>query len=173
MAAPECCEPHIEHLREEMNERLWDKGKYPGMDCWICDKHCYARPETLYPSTVMMLAAMYALGGQDGWVSLEQIRLSGKAGKLTRDDLTKNANRPKYFGLAQVSSSKKETGVRKGLQRILPNGVAFLKGHITVPKTIYTFNRLVLFNPNAEEQIDVHYALKRKFDLQKYLDGEL
>lgn len=133
-----------------------------GLKCPCCDQNVKVYRITITAGMAQGLITHYRLNDM-GFAHINATRAANGA--------TDNRQESKlaYWGLFEEEVTvKREDGGRRGFWRVTPHGVLFLRGELTVPKWLRTYNNEVI-EIVQPERVSIHDALGHRFDLREIM----
>lgn len=125
--------------------------------CVCCDQWSKIYDRTIHSTMAKHLIVAFREHGTDWFMKSQTIKdASGNWGKL------------EYWGLIEEDLRRKEDGGRSGQWRVTTLGAKFALGRVRVPHTIRTYNARI-WEIIPEPTIDIHEALKNKFDYNELM----
>jgi hypothetical protein len=138
--------------RKELHSHL-----HLGMRCPVCDRFTKKYQRTITTTMAKGLLILYnKTGCGDGFIHLAELFADQSDPTKFRGDFAKL----RYWNLVEESSDS------KGMWRITPDGISFLREEIDVPRYVYIYNHAV--DACSNERVTFNDCLKED-DLSKLL----
>lgn len=132
-----------------------------GVDCPACARWTQVYTWSLRDTWVEILKQVAA--DPDEWVMLAKY-----AKKKVQ-----NAALLRHWGLIERSAGRREDGYRStGYYRLTDLGRRFLRGEVSVPRQITTFDGECLGYVDENDRVYVHEVLGYRFDFDSFMRGE-
>jgi len=133
-----------------------------GAVCPCCNRwaRIYRRP--LNSGMARSLIMMWRLAGTD-WMHLTDL------GPM--DDRGREETKLAYWGLVEEERTERPDGARDARHRVTPLGAHFVKGEVSVQKYARVYNGGGVSVGLTGPLIDIHDALRDKFDYQELMRG--
>lgn len=129
-----------------------------GANCPLCGQHAKTYRRKINAGMARSLIHIYRIGGT-GWVHVRAIGAqSREEGKLA------------YWGLLEEQRATGLHGGRAGYWRLTPKGIAFVRGHLKVPKYVHVYDGRVL-GFDGTQMVDIKDALGTKFNYTDLMNG--
>lgn len=148
----------LEEVRKHIAERVAD-----GVQCPACSRFAKRYKRKLNSSMAAALIGFYRhVAGLSEWVHIPKetqiSRLGGDWAKLS------------YWGLIEtrVDQEREDNGPNSGFWRITDKGISFVRGEISVPTHVLTYDAAMLGFDDSE-MTTIQEALGKKFDYNELM----
>lgn len=153
---------NLKEAKEFLREN-WMEGD--GVDCPCCSQRVKLYRRNITSSMAAGLIVLYKHKTEDpnGWVHIPSLV---KQNHLLTGDFAKL----KYWGLIVPKDEIRDDGSnRNGYYKITTDGRLFVEGRLQVEKYKFIFNKKVYDTGEVQELIDIHAALKNKFNYNELM----
>lgn len=158
-------EKTISQVQAELRAQIYD-----GTQCPCCLQHVQIYKRPLTASMIQAMVLLYhAPANADGFVHVEQYLKSVKCSSAIRGDVSKL----RFWNFIQPKDTGEDTKIKRGngYYKLLQAGKDFIFARIQVHSHAKIYNNCFLGYDG--KLVTVHSVVKKKFDLQKLLEGTL
>lgn len=163
----------LDPLKTTLDEaKKWLRARIlDGDRCPCCNQYAKVYERKLNAGMALALVHIHLVTGrlrpQDGWLRIPK-DLEGIGNTVSTVLGNREYPKLRYWGLLEAQ------GDENGLWRITPEGVQFVLGALSVPKTVLLYDGKVLKNvpgqpPHNPPMTDIREALASKFDYDELM----
>jgi hypothetical protein len=147
--------PDMVAARDALRAQLRDGES---VKCPCCSQVAKVHKRSIHATMAAQLIGIYRVTGGSGptrgWVTVGDIYREGASGDYAK---------LRFWGLIESRDTRTRTRNASGEWRITDAGVAFVEGHLAVPKYVYVYNNRKI-GEGSSEKVTIHDALADKFD---------
>lgn len=130
--------------------------------CPTCRRHAQIYRRTFHASMARQLIQLYRLGGAVGYVHASALIIPGISGA---GDFSK----AKYWGLIATKINTDSHTKANGMWTLTPDGMAFVNGHLNIPREVHIFDDQI--HGVSAQEISIQDALGKRFNYHELMGG--